>query len=136
MVELKLTRKKYKKKQTVSTIDVYKDNIFVGFFACIERGWLNNKINESCIPKGNYIVTQYNSPAHPNTFKVENTEPRTSILIHKGNYFKDSAGCIILGLSFKDLNNDGLLDVKYSTEAMDKLNKICEGEEIINLNIT
>lgn len=135
MIQLKLTRRKYTGNQTIGTIDVFKDNVFISSFCCLERGWLNNKLNQSCIPKGNYIVKHYNSNAHPNTFVVEGTHPRTGILIHKGNFYTDSAGCIILGLMFTDLNNDKFLDVKYSTEAMNKLNDICKGEEIINLDI-
>ncbi len=135
MIQLKLTRRKYTGNQTIGTIEVYKDNVFISSFCALERGWLNNKLNQSCIPKGNYIVKHYNSKVHPDTFVVEGTLPRTGILIHKGNYYKDSAGCIILGFQFTDINNDKFLDVKYSTEAMAKLNEICKGEEIINLDI-
>lgn len=136
MIQLKLSRRKYTDSQTIGVMEVYKDNVFVSSLCSLERGWLNNAFNKSCIPKGNYIVKHHNSKFHPDTFIVEGTEPRTVILIHKGNYYQDSAGCILLGLSFTDLNNDKFLDVKYSSEAMNKLNEICKGEEIINLNIT
>lgn len=135
MIQLKLHRKKFTDNQVLGTMDVYKDNIFEGSFCCLERGWLNNKLNQSCIPLGNYIVKHYDSQSHPDTFIVHGTHPRSSILIHKGNFYTDSAGCILVGHQFTPINNDKFLDVRYSTEAMAKLNEICRGEDIINLDI-
>ncbi len=135
MIELKLTRRKYTDKQTIGTIDIFKDNVFRYSLMCLEKAWKNNEINESCIPKGFYTVQPYNSDKHPNTFILEDTAPRSYILIHKGNYYNNSAGCLLVGLTFEDINNDGYLDVKYSTEAMEKLNYICKDEKYISLTI-
>ena len=75
-----------------------------GDFMCytIERPWKNNKRRVSCIPEGTYPLTtkeygrfwdKYNKPIPI----LEDTDPRSEILIHPANYAKDLAGCIALG---------------------------------------
>ena len=135
MIELKLNRKKYRDKQTLGVMDVYKNNEFVCSMATLEKAWLNNQRNESCIFPGFYIVEHYHSVNHPNSFEITNVKDRTSILIHSGNYYTHTAGCILIGLTHTDLNNDGYYDVEQSSKAYDKLRSICKYEEIININI-
>lgn len=135
MIELKLTRKRYYDKQVIGTLDVYKDNLFQFSLATLEQEWNNNKTSNSCIPKGYYIVEHYNSNSHPNSFIIQGTEPRTYILIHKGNYHTHTEGCILPGLTHSDINNDGYIDVVSSGDAMKKLNYLCEGETIISIEI-
>jgi len=65
-------------------------------FTC-ERPWLNNQEDTSCIPVGIYTCVPHNSPAHPNTWELENVPGRTAILIHNGNTEVDSEGCILVG---------------------------------------
>ena len=75
-----------------------------GDFMCytIERPWKNNERRVSCIPEGTYPLTtkeygrfwdKYNKPIPI----LEDTDPRSEILIHPANYAKDLAGCIALG---------------------------------------
>jgi hypothetical protein len=135
MIELELKRRKYRDKQVIGTMDVYKDNEFICTISTLERAWLNNERNKSCIPPGFYIVHHYDSDKHPNSFIIAKTDPRTSILIHSGNYYNHSAGCILVGLTHEDINGDGYYDVKHSQEAYDKLRDICKGETIISINI-
>ena len=135
MIELKLSRKKHTDKQTIGIMEVYKDNIFECCFATLEQEWNNNKTSDSCIPKGSYIVNNWDSEKHPNSFILVDTNPRTYILIHKGKYNTHTAGCILIGLNHKDINSDGYLDVIHSTDAMNRLNDICKGEKIILIDI-
>jgi len=136
MIELKLKRKKYTDKQVIGTMEVYKNNVFEGCFATLEQHWNNNKTSDSCIPKGEYIVGRHNTQKYPNTFILEGTEPRSAILIHSGNYYTHTEGCILLGLTHADINNDGYIDVSQSKSAIDRLNQICKKEEIINITIS
>lgn len=118
MIELKLKRKKYTDKQTIGTMDVYKNGDFVCCLSTLELAWNNNEVEKSCIPKGIYPVKPYTSPKYKNAFILEETTPRTKILIHKGNYHTNTKGCILVGLSHYDINVDGYLDVSYSSPAI------------------
>ena len=135
MVELQLHRKRNSDKQVIGTMAVYKNNLFMCSFATLEQEWNNNKTNNSCIPKGSYPVEHYNSEKHPNTYILKGTEPRTYILIHSGNYNTHTAGCILIGLTHADINNDGYADVSHSGDALTKLRQICFNEEVILINI-
>lgn len=83
----------------------------------LERPWLaspdhhGGKNFESCVPNGVYALQPFTSDAHPNVWRLTNseldvfgnkpgTEPgRWDILIHVGNYVKDVVGCIAVGLT-------------------------------------
>jgi len=84
-----------------------------------------NQRNTSCIPEGVYDVVKYSSKSKGDCFHVLDVPERDSILIHKGNYAAgkkiDTKGCILPGVYFTDINNDGNIDVAESTIAMDKL---------------
>ena len=136
MIELKLKRMRYDKTQTLGVMNVFKDNLFVCSIATLEQDWNNNQISKSCIPKGEYIVKHWNSTSHPDSFILEGTEPRTAILIHKGNYASQSAGCVLVGLTHLDIDRDGSIDVSQSATALAKLYDICKTENIISIVIT
>ncbi len=97
-----------------------KDEIQEGF-CTLELGWKDNKRNISCIPKGEYTVVKRYSRKFKHHFHVTGVEGRSYILIHKGNYYTDIRGCILVGTDFKNINGDHLLDVINSNTAMDKL---------------
>ena len=92
----------------------------------LENPWVNNKKNVSCIPRGEYKV-RLRLPRESATrdylhLLVEGVENRSHILIHIGNFPKDTSGCILVGLgSQQDAVNNSVL-------AMDLLIK-----EIVNL---
>lgn len=69
-------------------------------FYTVERPWLDNRQNISCIPTGYYKLVRVNSPKFgPNTWEVANVSGRTHILIHAGNTSPaDVIGCIALGM--------------------------------------
>jgi hypothetical protein len=70
-------------------------------FCCtLERPWLDNKPNLSCIPAGKYLCKEHQSPKFGKTFEVMNVPCRTDILFHAGNFAENSLGCILLGASF------------------------------------
>lgn len=135
MIELKLRRKKHTTKQTLGIMDIYKDNTFMFALATLELQWNNNKINDSCIPIGEYDIFHYNSSKYKNVFELLGTEPRTKILIHSGNYYTHTAGCILIGEIHDDINHDGFLDVVRSGNALNRLRRVCENEKIISIKI-
>lgn len=66
----------------------------------IEREWLGNEVNVSCIPEGPYKLKRVNSPRFgSNMWEVAEVPDRTHILIHVANYAHDVIGCIGLGLT-------------------------------------
>lgn len=60
----------------------------------LELPWRHNKLNISCIPAGTYPWIKRDD----GTILLQNTSPRTGILIHVGNYPSDTQGCILPGL--------------------------------------
>jgi hypothetical protein len=46
---------------------------------------------------------------------------------------KNSEGCILTGRGYKDINNDGLLDVIFSRIALDGLLKILPERSILDV---
>lgn len=63
----------------------------------LELPWRNNQFRISCIPEGKYQAVWHHSPKFGWTYLLLGTEPRTQILIHPGNYPRNSWGCILLG---------------------------------------
>lgn len=110
--------------QTIGTL-TYKD------FKCdtLELAWKDNQKNISCIPKGLYTVKQSFSPKFmKNVYQVQNVFNRSGILLHKGNFFFDIQGCILLGSGFSDINKDGQMDVLNSTVIVSKFESIMQGK--------
>lgn len=77
-------------------------------FICntIERKWLNNKVNVSCIPSGIYKCSITNSPKFGTTYQVNDVNGRTHILFHKANRASELQGCIAPVTSFGIINNE------------------------------
>ena len=67
----------------------------------VERPWLDNRPNVSCIPEGFYKCLRYSSDRFPDTFQVMNVIDRTYILFHVGNQSTDVQGCIAIGTHHK-----------------------------------
>jgi hypothetical protein len=63
----------------------------------LENPWRNNERNLSCIPVGEYECKAFTGIKHRNCYQVCNVKDRAYILIHKGNYAKDTQGCILIG---------------------------------------
>lgn len=72
----------------------------------LERPWLNNASNVSCIPAGLYVCSRVNSPKFGNVFQVLSVPARSNVLIHWGNWVSDTEGCIILGESYAILKDE------------------------------
>ena len=71
------------------------------FAVTLERNWLDNQANVSCIPAGTYHCVKRLYHKHGYwTFEVMGVPGRTSILLHSGNTEDDSMGCILIGESF------------------------------------
>lgn len=114
-------KRKYSDKQTTGTMEFVDANGKKNMLYTLERPWINNSKMISCIPEGKYIVNKHYSPTFKECFRIPNVPGRSEILIHAGNFVVDTKGCILVGLSRQDVNNDGLMDVTSSKIAMKKL---------------
>ena len=84
---------------------LYAEDEFLCF--SLENTWKNNERRISCIPTGTYPLTTKEYGRFYDKYQMpipilDNTEPRSEILIHPGNYAKDTLGCILLGDSKGD----------------------------------
>ena len=71
-------------------------NDFAGY--TLERPWLDNQRNVSCIPEGVYQGALQPSPRFGRVLpELLDVPGRSQILIHPGNKVQDSQGCILLG---------------------------------------
>lgn len=75
----------------------------------------------SRIPEGVYSLVKRKSKKYGWHFHVKNVPGRSMILIHFGNYYTNTRGCLLPGRSLSDLNHDGLKDVTHSKQTMEKL---------------
>lgn len=82
---------------------------------------LNNTAYVSCIPEGKYRVTKIQSPSLGLCFNIHDVLARNYIRIHSGNYTTQIEGCVLVGDSLKDINNDGVIDVTNSKNTLKKL---------------
>ena len=89
-------------------------------FSCVtvERPWLKNAPNISCIPDGEYILKKsfYHRGDHP-AYEVQDVPGRSRILIHRANTHLDVQGCIGIGSDFGYVN--GLWAITSSRIAFD-----------------
>ena len=80
-------------------------NLYCGDLALrsIERPWLNNERNISCIPEGEYLckyVERSASGRYKKVYHLQDVPGRSGILGHSGNLVKHSSGCILWGKKF------------------------------------
>jgi len=107
------------------------DNVLLATFNTLELSYKDNQRQISCIPLGKYVVKKNISFRFGRGFRIENVIGRDNILIHKGNFNKDTKGCILIGFGLKDLNGDFQLDVKNSQLAMSCLLELLKNECVI-----
>jgi hypothetical protein len=77
-------------------------------FLCytIEREWLDNKRNVSCIPAGNYKCSFVKSPKFGFAWHVQDVPDRSHILFHKANRASELQGCIAPVSSYGTLKDE------------------------------
>ncbi len=82
----------------------------------LELPYKSNCRNISCIPSGLYRFEKRNHQSRGQIFMLSGVLDRTSILVHVGNYLKDTQGCLLPCSKFK-INKDGLEYVGLSSKA-------------------
>lgn len=98
--------------------------------ATIERPWLDNQRNISCIPNGEYLckyLASSTSGKYKGVYHLQAVPNRSGILIHAGNFMEHSTGCIILGMRSGILS--GRQAVLSSRSAIKKLREFFECDD-------
>ena len=92
-------------------------------FSCakLELPYLDNKKRISSIPLGEYPGVKYQSPSKGNVILLKNTNNRSYIEIHAGNFYSQILGCCLVGSGFKDINKDGFFDVVNSKATLKRI---------------
>lgn len=110
-------------------------------FQTLELPWVADSVGKggkhgvSCVPPGVYDLVRHDSPKHPHTFALVNSEldvyhepgdvpaakqayARTAVLIHVANVPAELLGCIGLGM------HRGIGCIQQSRDAMDRFNLV------------
>ena len=116
-----LERFRYQEEQTLGVLKLSNESGLIFECKTLELADDGNLPNISCIPEGNYRVNPRKSAKFKNHFIVEDVPNREYILIHKGNFYTDIRGCILVGKEHIDINGDGLLDVTSSADTVKML---------------
>lgn len=102
----------------------------------LERGWLNNAKNISCIPAGMYkLKLEWSPKFKKDLWEIYDVPNRRECKFHVANYSKQLNGCIALGQERKDINNDGLTDITNSKNTMKKFHTAMNGGTEATLHV-
>lgn len=104
----------------------------IRLFDTAERPWLDNKVNESCIPTGTYPVKPRRVGSwaanarkkfgHKFAIEICDVPGRSEILIHWGNWpMKNSLGCVLVG---KRMKNEHEKFIGHSQKTFQALYKV------------
>jgi hypothetical protein len=115
------------------------DSIYIG--CSLERGWLDNQSNISCVPEGTYSLRYEHSPRFRKfLWELYDVPGRSECKFHAANYWRQLNGCIALGANHKDIDGDGDPDVTSSLLTMKKFHNVMKkvlhsnGEAVLIIN--
>lgn len=96
----------------------------------MERPWLNNKNNVSCIPTGTYRCTLIYWEKHKKwVYHILDVPHRFGVLIHSANFPTQLLGCIALGEKMGIM--DGKRGVFTSVPAVRRFNDAMNKEDFM-----
>lgn len=128
-MKAKLLRLKQEEKQTLGNLLFYDNDVnLLLSVKCLELPDRDNRNSISRIPRGKYICKLRYSDKYGWHFILEDVPGRTYILIHFGNFYRDTRGCIIVGNNFTDIDGDGFRDVTSSKKTMQRILAISSRE--------
>jgi len=130
---LKLTRTYQDDYQTQGELQVVENSSILYKCKTLELPWRDNQRRVSRIPNGIYPVIKHISPNFGKSLWIQDVPDRSEILIHVGNYNRDTLGCILVGKEFIDIDGDGHKDVTNSRKTINELYDIVVDELAIEI---
>lgn len=108
--------------QTLGLLNVLdNNNVSICELKTLELPWQDNALGKSCIPCGSYAVTKRWSIRYGYHFWIQDVKNRSMILIHSGNFLRQTRGCILVGVYLAYMDNNEGLDVAQSRNALEIL---------------
>ncbi len=102
----------------------------------LERGWLNNARNISCIPAGIYkLKLEWSPKFQKDLWEIYDVPNRRECKFHAANFSRQLNGCIALGKERTDIDGDSFIDITNSRNTMKLFHKAMEGELISALHV-
>lgn len=126
---IRLVRKTKTPESLIS--ELYVNGVKIGY--ALELPWRDNKPRVSCIPAGHYtafIRKAQTSKWGYDVIQLHSVPERTAIQIHRGNYARNSLGCILPGTS---TTPDAVWD---SETALNAIMNAAEGAQAITVDIS
>jgi hypothetical protein len=112
-------------KQTIGNLYVVQDDVILYECYTLELPYLDNQRRISCIPADTYTCRKRSAADSPSRnydhIHILDVPNRSWILIHKGNFYTDILGCILVGTDLRDVNGDGICDVVRSGTAFETI---------------
>lgn len=90
-------------------------------FFLIEPSWVHNIQYISCIPIGMYRVVLRTSDRYKEHLHIQDVPGRSLILIHIGNFRRNTTGCILPGVRFQYNDDHRCFDTVESGNAMNDI---------------
>lgn len=134
-MELILSRCEQNDIQTLGELALYDNGKVKGHFMTLELPWKENERQVSCIPKGIYKAVKHVSPKFGKCLWLQDVPGRSEILIHKGNFYTDILGCILIGKAHIDINGDGHKDVTSSGKSVRQLMNMLKDIKDIEIRV-
>jgi len=120
MKEVIINRFKITDNYTLGHCYIKHEDLSIKYVGCsLERGWLDNQNNISCVPPGTYdLKLEYSPRFKKDLWELYGVPGRSECKFHAANYWKQLNGCIALGNKHKDINGDGDPDITSSKMTM------------------
>ena len=111
--------------QTLGTLYIVNDADRIQFKCwSLELPARNNTTNISRIPAGTYPLVKRWSKKYGDHLYIQDVDGRKMILIHPGNTFLDTRGCVLVGNDLGYINGDKHLDLLNSKDTMKEILKL------------
>lgn len=135
MKKIVIKRTKQDLIQTTGILELFIDGKVVFTCFTLELPWMNNERRISRIPESKYKAIPHQSPKFGNSIWIQDVPNRSEILIHYGNFFRNTLGCILVGRDLFDIDGDGHLDVTASKKTINQLYNYIKDEKKIEVEI-